>query len=152
LFRVVILLTFIVARSPPLFDFKLWGVWTPRIFTGDRAWIDKIVGDWTVTGILNAAHTGFPWTPVYNVQVTGPAGTSSCGLVYGNSNYCTVRPAAYLGGALGDYSNTGFERAGGNFPNGPTAYFTPPPSPTEFPARPASPATLSGDPATPPWI
>jgi Carboxypeptidase regulatory-like domain/TonB dependent receptor len=106
-------------------NFKLWGVWTPRIFAGDRAWIEKIVGGWTVTGILNA-HTGFPWTPVYNVQVTGPDGTSTCGLVYANSNYCTVRPAAYLGGALGDYSNTGFERPGGNFPNGPTAYFTAP--------------------------
>jgi hypothetical protein len=63
---------------------------------------------------------------VYNVQVTDASGASTCGLVYPNSQYCTVRPAAYLGGALGDYSNTGFKRDGGNFPNGPTAYFAPP--------------------------
>jgi len=106
-------------------NFKLWGVWTPKFFSGERAWLDKIVGGWTVTGILNA-HTGFPWTPVYNVQVTDASGASTCGLVYPNSNYCTVRPAAYLGGALSDYSNDGFKRAGGNFPNGATSYFTPP--------------------------
>jgi len=63
---------------------------------------------------------------VYNVQVTDPSGASTCGLVYANSQYCTVRPAAYLGGALGDYSSTSFKRDSGNFPNGPTAYFTPP--------------------------
>jgi Carboxypeptidase regulatory-like domain/TonB dependent receptor len=106
-------------------NFKVFGMWTPHIFRGEHAWIDKIAGGWTLTGILSA-HTGFPWTPVYNVQVTDASGASTCGLVYANSQYCTVRPAAYLGGALGDYSNSGFERAGGNFPNGPTAYFTPP--------------------------
>jgi hypothetical protein len=106
-------------------NLKVFGVWNPRIFRGERAWLDKIVGGWTVTGILNA-HTGFPWTPIYNVQVTDASGASTCGLVYANSQYCNVRPAAYLGGALGDYSNAGFKRAGGNFPNGPTAYFAPP--------------------------
>jgi hypothetical protein len=106
-------------------NLKLWGMWTPRIFSGSHAWLDKIVGGWTVTGILNA-HTGFPWSPVYNVQVTDATGSSTCGLIYPNSNYCTVRPAAYLGGALSDYSNDGFKRSGGNFPNSPTAYFTPP--------------------------
>jgi hypothetical protein len=104
---------------------KLWGVWTPHIFGGSHSWMEKIAGGWTVTGILNA-HTGFPWTPVYNVQVTGADGLTTCGLVYANSQYCTVRPAAYLGGALGNFSNAGFEQAGGNFPNGSTTYFTPP--------------------------
>lgn len=106
-------------------NLKVFGTWQPRFFRGERAWLDKIVGGWTVTGIVNA-HTGFPWTPVYNVQVIDPTGASTCGLVYPNSQYCTVRPAAYLGGALGNYSNDGFIRPGGNFPNGPTAYFTPP--------------------------
>src|SRR5580700_944064 len=117
-------------------NFKLWGVWTPRIFTGDHAWIDKIAGGWTITGILNA-HTGFPWTPVYNVQVTDPSGATTCGLVYANSNYCTVRPASYVGGALSDYSNDGFIRAGGNFPNGATTYFTPPTIAGGVPSAPA---------------
>jgi hypothetical protein len=117
-------------------NFKLWGVWTPHIFTGDHAWIDKIAGGWTITGILNA-HTGFPWTPVYNVQVTDPSGATTCGLVYANSNYCTVRPASYIGGALSDYSNDGFIRAGGNFPNGATTYFTPPTISGGVPSAPA---------------
>ena len=105
-------------------NFKLYGLWTPHFF-GSHGWFDKILGGWTVSGILNA-HTGFPWTPVYNVQVTDATGSTTCGLVYPNSNYCTVRPAAYLGGALHDYSNDGFIRSGGNFPNGSTTYFTPP--------------------------
>ena len=105
-------------------NFKLYGMWAPHFF-GSHGWVDKILGGWTVSGILNA-HTGFPWTPVYNVQVTDTTGSTSCGLIYPNSNYCTVRPAAYLGGALNDYSNDGFIRSGGNFPNGATTYFTPP--------------------------
>jgi hypothetical protein len=106
-------------------NFKLYGVWTPTILRNSHPWVDKLIGGWTVSGILNA-HTGYPWTPVYNVQVTDPTGGSTCGLVYPNSQYCTVRPAAYLGGALGNYSNDGFIRAGGNFPNGATTYFAPP--------------------------
>ena len=116
-------------------NFKLYGVWTPKIFHGDHAWIDKIAGGWTVTGILNA-HTGFPFTPVYNVQVADATGATTCGLVYANSGYCTVRPAAYLGGALSDYSNSGFIRDGGNFPNGPTTYFAPPTITGNFPSAP----------------
>jgi Carboxypeptidase regulatory-like domain len=115
--------------------FKLYGVWTPKFFHGDKAWIDKIAGGWTVTGILNA-HTGFPFTPVYNVQVTDATGATTCGLVYANSGYCTVRPAAYLGGALNDYSNAGFTRDGGNFPNGPTTYFAPPTITGDMPSAP----------------
>jgi hypothetical protein len=115
-------------------NFKLYGLWTPHFF-GSHGWADKIFGGWTVSGILNA-HTGFPWTPVYNVLVTDASGSSTCGLIYPNSNYCTVRPAAYLGGALNDYSNAGFIRSGGNFPNGPTAYFA---APTIVGATPTAP-------------
>jgi carboxypeptidase family protein len=115
--------------------FKLYGVWTPKFFRGDKAWIDKIAGGWTVTGILNA-HTGFPFTPVYNVQVTDATGATTCGLVYANSGYCTVRPAAYLGGALANYSNAGFTSNGGNFPNGPTTYFAPPTITGDMPSAP----------------
>ncbi|HUE43657.1 MAG TPA: TonB-dependent receptor [Candidatus Sulfotelmatobacter sp.] len=116
-------------------NFKLWGVWTPKIFHGEHAWLDKIAGGWTVTGILNA-HTGFPFTPVYNVQVADATGATTCGLVYANSGYCTVRPAAYLGGALSDYSNAGFIRDGGNFPNGPTTYFAAPTITGDMPSAP----------------
>jgi hypothetical protein len=104
-------------------NFKLYGVWTPRIFHGDNSWLEKIVGGWTVTGILNA-HTGFPWTPFYNVQVQN--GGNTCSLAYLNSNYCTVRPASFLGGAHSDFSNAGFEPTTTNFSNSSLSYFTAP--------------------------
>lgn len=105
-------------------NFKLYGIWAPRFFH-DNGWKEKILGGWTVSGILNA-HTGFPFTPFYNVQVQGVPGGNTCSLVYANSGYCTVRPAAYLGGAGHDYSNAGFEPGSSNFPNPSTSYFTPP--------------------------
>ena len=60
-------------------NFKLYGIWTPRIFRGDNNWLEKVVGGWTVTGIFNA-HTGFPWTPFYNVQVQGVP--NACSLAF----------------------------------------------------------------------
>lgn len=105
-------------------NFKLYGVWTPRIFHGDNNWLEKVAGNWTISGILNA-HTGFPFTPFYNVQVRN--GTdNACALVFVNSNFCTVRPAAFLGGAGHDTSNSGFEPSGTNFPNPSTSYFVAP--------------------------
>jgi Carboxypeptidase regulatory-like domain/TonB dependent receptor len=103
-------------------NFKLWGLWTPHIFSG-QSWEEKVAGGWTFSGIFNW-HSGFPWTPFYNVQVTGDPNT--CSLLFANSGYCTVRPAAYLGGAGTDYSNDTFKNPLGNFPNGPATYFTPP--------------------------
>jgi hypothetical protein len=104
-------------------NFKLYGIWTPRLFRGENNWLEKVVGGWTITGIINA-HTGFPWTPYYNVQVQGAPNT--CSLVNANSNFCTVRPGAYLGGAGSDFSNSGFEPTTTNFPNSSLSYFTPP--------------------------
>jgi hypothetical protein len=106
-------------------NFKLWGLWSPRIFRGSNAWMEKVVGGWTLSGIWNA-HSGFPWTPEYNVQIINSPGGNSCSLIYPGSGFCTVRPAAYLGGAGSNYSNSTFEKPLGNFPNGPASYFTPP--------------------------
>jgi hypothetical protein len=97
-------------------NFKLYGLWTPLIFTGN-GWVEKILGGWQLSGILNA-HTGYPWTPLYS--------NTSCNVVYTNSGYCNLRPAGYLGGAGTDYSNSTFEKANGNFPNGALAYLTVP--------------------------
>jgi Carboxypeptidase regulatory-like domain len=47
--------------------FKVYGVWSPTIFHGSKAWLEKVAGGWTLSGILNA-HTGFPWTPQYGFQ------------------------------------------------------------------------------------
>jgi hypothetical protein len=41
---------------------KFYGSYTPKLFTGKPAWVERTVGGWTLTGILNL-HTGFPWTP-----------------------------------------------------------------------------------------
>jgi hypothetical protein len=83
--------------------FKVYGIWSPRIFHGSRSWMEKVVGGWTVSGILNA-HTGFPWTPQYNNgEITGGvdpvfnfgknSGGSSSDAGSGN-----LLPAAYSGG------------------------------------------------------
>jgi hypothetical protein len=115
--------------SPADFDvrhtLKIYGVWTPRIFRGSNSWMEKIAGGWTITGIITA-HTGFPFTPFYNVQVEGVPGGNTCSLVYVNSGFCTVRAAAFLGGAGSDMSNAGFEQGSSNFPNLSTSYFAPP--------------------------
>jgi hypothetical protein len=86
--------------------FKVYGVWSPTIFHGSRSWAEKVAGGWSLSGILNA-HTGFPWTPVYNTgnngEVTGGldpvfsfgknAGGSSSDAGSGN-----LQPSAYNGG------------------------------------------------------
>jgi hypothetical protein len=111
--------------------FKIYGLWQPVIFTGGHAWLEKIVGGWSVSGIFNI-HTGFPWTPLYNTPGS---------LYYGSSGYSQLRPAAYVGGAHNSTSNNAFKSGPGvgsgqneNFPLASvqtgTAYFTVPNSPT----------------------
>ena len=108
----------IYARGPADYNatnfFKMWGVWSPKYFTGTSL-IDRLVGGWQISGILTA-HSGFPWSPNY--------GNFGCNIIYQNSGYCSLRPAAYLGGAGTNYSNSTFMQANGNFPNGALAYFT----------------------------
>ena len=94
--------------------FKLYGMWQPVFFHGNRAWLDKIVGGWSISGIFNL-HTGFPWSPVVNVQ----GGSLYCG----TCGYGTLFPGAYLGGAGNSTSNDQF-RTGTNYPNGAQAYFS----------------------------
>lgn len=110
-------------------NFKLYGVWSPHLF--GNGWKGKIFGGWQITGILNW-HTGFPWTPLYN--------NTGCNVVYPNSGYCNLRPAASVGAFNTDYSNDTFMKPGGNFPNGALAYFTVP----TFPASGIPPAPQVG--------
>ena len=96
--------------------FKLYGMWQPVIFRGNKAWVDKIVGGWSLSGILNI-HSGFPWTPLVSVN----GGSLYCG----TCGYTTLQPAAYLGGAGSSTSNDQF-KTGSNYPNGGKAYFSTP--------------------------
>lgn len=103
--------------------FKLYGVWSPTLFRGSHDWREKIIGGWSLSGILNA-HSGFPWTPVYgNNEITNGydpvfnfgrfAGGSSSDAGSGN-----LLPAAYLGGFNPNFrSNATVNGA---------AFFTPP--------------------------
>jgi Carboxypeptidase regulatory-like domain len=108
--------------------FKVYGVWSPTLFHGSQSWMEKIAGGWSVSGILNA-HTGFPWTPVYNNnEITNGfdpvfsfgqfAGGSSNDAGSGN-----LLPAAYLGGFQPNY------RGSTSNANGGRALFTPPAAP-----------------------
>jgi hypothetical protein len=109
-------------------NFKMYGIWSPTLFSGRKGWLDKVVGGWTISGILNW-HSGFPWTPLYHT----PGG---CNIIYQNSGICRLRPAAYLGGAGADQSNDALIN-GSNFSNASTTYF----GPASFTNGPAFPAT-----------
>ncbi|MBV9157648.1 MAG: TonB-dependent receptor [Acidobacteriaceae bacterium] len=111
------------AKGPSDFDvthnFKLYGVWSPTIFKGSQSWLEKALGGWTLSGIINI-HSGFPWTPQYcntNGNLVYPGSNSGPECLY---------PADYLGGAGTDYSNATFMTPNGNFPKGALSYFTVP--------------------------
>jgi hypothetical protein len=95
--------------------FKLFGVWQPVLFRGDRSWVEKIAGGWSLSGIFNI-HSGFPWSPLVNVQ----GGSLYCGTcVYGQ-----LFPI-YLGGAGTSTSNDQF-KTGSNYSKGSLTYFANP--------------------------
>lgn len=116
--------------------FKMYGVWSPTIFHGSRSWMEKVVGGWTVSGILNA-HSGFPWTPLYGQAEVLPQCTVA-GVNGGNPGPCEpvfnfgpnggggdadagssqYQPAAYSGGFKANYRNSGTVNA--------ASLFTPP--------------------------
>jgi hypothetical protein len=103
-------------------SFKLFGMWQPVIFRGSKGWLEKVAGDWSLSGIWNW-HSGFPYTPNVSTQGAGNLYCSNCG-------YNQLLPAAYLGGAGTSTSNKAFEQIAGpgsaNFPNGGAAYFMAP--------------------------
>ncbi len=91
--------------------FKLFGVWQPVLFHGSQGWAEKIVGGWTLGGIMTL-HSGYGWTPVY----TEPH-QIYCNLC--NYGFQSLRPH-YLGGASNSTANRAFE-TGSDFPKPGTA-------------------------------
>jgi hypothetical protein len=92
-------------------NFKLFGIWQPVIFRGSHNWMEKVAGEWTISGILTV-HSGYGWTPVY--QEPHQIYCNSC-----NYGFQNLRPT-YLGGALRKTTNDAF-KTGSNFPNPGTA-------------------------------
>jgi hypothetical protein len=78
--------------------FKLYALWQPVLFHGSNGWMEKVVGGWSLSGILQL-HTGFPWSANYGLPQS--LYCSQCG-------YYNVRPY-YLGGGGNDHSNKAFE-------------------------------------------
>ena len=81
-------------------SFKLFGLWQPVFFRGKEGWLEKVGGEWSLSGIFNI-HTGFPYTPNYGLPQS--LYCSQCG-------YYNVRPY-YLGGGGTDHSNKAFINA-----------------------------------------
>jgi len=112
-------------------SFKMFGVWTPTIFKGNHDWREKIIGGWSLSGILNA-HTGFPWTPLYNFQgandfpgvgdpVFNFGGPGAGGSSSNSGNQAgQYMPAAYNGGFKPNYGSSVSTTGGGS------GFFTPP--------------------------
>ncbi len=122
---------------------KIFGLWQPTFFRGQHNVMERLIGGWSISGILNL-HTGFPWSPIF-VSPVGSVYCSTCG-------YSNLLPAAYRGGAGNDTSNDAFKSGPGvgngtnkNFPNGGLAYFVPP----AVTAGPDFPATGGVPPQTP---
>jgi hypothetical protein len=115
---------------------KLYGLWQPKFFSGN-GWREKVADGWSLSGIFNI-HSGFPWTPTFNIS----GGT----LYYQNSGYNSLFPSAYLGGAGHDTSNDAFKSGpvgssknfNSNYSQGALAYFT---VPTYKPITASLPAT-----------
>jgi hypothetical protein len=84
-------------KGPSDFDVthagKLFGVWNPQFFHGGSWLTQKLLGAWTLSGILNL-HSGFPWTPTDN-NLGGDAVYQSSGGAYGGG--APLRPFAYTG-------------------------------------------------------
>ena len=103
--------------------FKVWGQWSPILFRGGHNFLEKVVGGWTFSGIMNL-HSGFPFNPVYN---------DACA-VTSTSGACSYRPTAYLHNVVQSRSTDTFKQPRGYFSNpDPTYYFAIPAQPAGTP-------------------
>ena len=122
------------SKGPSDFDsrnmLKIYGLWAPTIFHNANSLGEKLLGNWTLSGIMNF-HSGFPFEAAYQNGIACNAVFQGSG---GNGGNCNLRPAHYSGGAGTSQSTDVFKPAnGGNFSKGPGAYFTAPIVPSGSP-------------------
>jgi len=93
--------------------FKVFGIWSPTIFHGEKSFLEKTAGGWSLSGILNF-HSGYPWNP--NDPNMGQNSIYALsGTAYGGGG--VLRPGYYLGGL--DAGNFKLNANGvGRYPNG----------------------------------
>ncbi len=96
--------------------FKIFGMWQPVIFQGERGWMEKIAGGWSLSGIFNSTLDS-PGLLVTRDRRKPLLRTMRLSATF------TLR--AYLGGAGTSTSNDAF-KTGSNYPLGGTAYFATP--------------------------
>ena len=113
----------VLERGPSDFDvrhsFTSYALYELPFFKGRHDWLYTLAGGWKISTILTL-NSGFPWSPTFQWNGTTCSNLNLAGIG------CTLRASAYLGGAGSNYSTSTFQQAGGNFPNGAFAYFTPP--------------------------
>ncbi|MGB8261840.1 MAG: carboxypeptidase regulatory-like domain-containing protein [Terracidiphilus sp.] len=101
---------------------KVFGNWSPVIFHGDKAWMEKIAGGWNFSPIFNY-HSGFPFSPQYGNGIGCSAFYSgSCG----NGGNGSLLPVSYLGGASRGQNTDTFKQTNGPFIGGGSLYYTKP--------------------------
>jgi hypothetical protein len=89
-------------------SFKLFGVWQPVIFHGNNNWAEKVVGGWSLSGIVSF-HSGYGWTPTY-----GSSHQIYCNAC--NYGFQSFRPYSLQDAKAISHSNDAFKTAN-IFPN-----------------------------------
>ena len=75
-------------------NYKIWGLFTPRFTQTGHSFIDKVLGGWTISGIIQWA---------FRIPVV-PASTSSGGTVeYPGSGIGCIFPLSYAGDATNSF-------------------------------------------------
>ena len=86
---------------------KIYGSYSPTLFTHQPGWVGKVAGGWTLSGIFNL-HTGFPWTPFS--PINSPNGQS---LYCGGCWYNYLLPLSATG--QGTSTSNSAYKTGSNF-------------------------------------
>jgi Carboxypeptidase regulatory-like domain len=92
-------------------SFKAFGLWQPVLFHGGHAWVEKVVGGWSLSGIFTV-QSGYGWTPVY--QSPHQIYCNTC-----NYGFQNLRP--FYNGEAGHSTSSNAFKTGSNFPNPGTA-------------------------------